>query len=69
VGNSIYRTTNGGANWTPQANPANHFLWGVSFVDADTGWAVGNFGTILHTTTGGRGPSTSSPANTFDRGL
>ena len=28
-------------------------LWGVTFVDANTGWAVGDDGVILHTTNGG----------------
>jgi photosystem II stability/assembly factor-like uncharacterized protein len=30
-------------------------LWGVSFIDANTGWAVGANGTILHTKNGGGG--------------
>lgn len=32
-----------------QGNP----LWGVCFTDADTGWVVGEVGTILRTTDGG----------------
>jgi photosystem II stability/assembly factor-like uncharacterized protein len=28
-------------------------LWGVDFIDSSTGWAVGTFGTILHTVDGG----------------
>ncbi len=34
---------------TPQGNP----LEDVTFVDADNGWAVGRYGTIVHTTDGG----------------
>ncbi len=40
-------------NGTRQPSGTNNFLYGVSFVDANTGWAVGAGGTILHTTTGG----------------
>src|SRR5262249_34022163 len=33
--------------------PSGEDLFGVSFVDAQTGWAVGSGGTILHTTDDG----------------
>ena len=33
--------------------PQGNWLFGVSFVDANTGTAVGGLGTILHTTDGG----------------
>ena len=48
---SILRTTNGGANWTKQAEsivPSR-----VSLVDTLQGWIVGARGAILHTTDGG----------------
>jgi photosystem II stability/assembly factor-like uncharacterized protein len=52
-GGLILRTTDGGVTWTRQSTGTNNFLYGVSFVDSNTGWAVGSGGTILHTTTGG----------------
>ena len=36
-------------NPLPQGNP----LVSVSFIDSETGWAIGNLGTILKTTNGG----------------
>src|SRR5262249_27485029 len=50
---TILRTVDGGATWTPQFSGTSAFLNSVSFVDANTGWLVGDKGTILHTTTGG----------------
>lgn len=50
--NTILRTTDGGATWRRQGPPAGR-LSGVSFVDATTGVAVGDYGTILQTTDGG----------------
>ena len=48
-------------NPLPQGNPLNR----VSFVDANTGTAVGDFGTILRTTDGGATwtPQTSGTTN------
>ncbi len=51
-GGLILRTTDGGITWTRQLAGTSPLL-GVSFVDADTGTAVGAEGTILHTTDGG----------------
>lgn len=48
------RTTDGGQNWVPQQSGTTMDLWGVSFSDADNGFAVGNWGTILRTTDGGQ---------------
>jgi photosystem II stability/assembly factor-like uncharacterized protein len=56
--NIILRTTDGGATWQPQISSSNRALLGVFFIDANTGWAVGEAGTILHTTTGGEPRST-----------
>jgi hypothetical protein len=42
-----------GAHWMPQGSWTSNFLRGVSCVDVNTCTAVGNFGTILRTNTGG----------------
>jgi photosystem II stability/assembly factor-like uncharacterized protein len=55
IGNSstIYKTTNGGSDWSLQ-NLANlPTLRSVYFTDANTGYAVGDSGTILKTSNGG----------------
>jgi photosystem II stability/assembly factor-like uncharacterized protein len=58
---TILRSTDGGTSWTLQETGTTAALFAVSFVDANTGWAVG-FGIfnsespispILHTTDGG----------------
>lgn len=48
----IFHTTDGGVNWTLQFTHTVR-LFGVSFYDQNTGWAVGDFESILHTTDGG----------------
>jgi photosystem II stability/assembly factor-like uncharacterized protein len=51
----ILHTTDGGTNWT-QSNfyfSNFHNLKAFSFIDAKTGWVVGDAGVILHTTNGG----------------
>jgi photosystem II stability/assembly factor-like uncharacterized protein len=61
---SLIHTTDGGASWSVQetarwqyipdhTEPAAPSLNAVHFIDASTGWAVGDDGTILHTTRGG----------------
>ncbi len=56
------RTTDGGATWTPQTSGVTDDLLGVTFVDAEHGWAVGgeeieygnaSVGVIVNTTDGG----------------
>lgn len=48
------KTTDGGANWNTQTSGTSYDLRGVNFpADAQTGYAVGNRGTILKTTSGG----------------
>src|ERR1041384_332137 len=47
------KPTNGGVIWTPQTSGPPNNLRRVSFVDSNTGWAVGASGTILMTTDGG----------------
>ncbi len=41
------------AQWVPQNSGTTQNLNKVQFVDANTGWAVGDSGTILHTTNAG----------------
>ena len=48
---TILRTTDGGTTWTSQTSGTTSDLWDVSFIDANTGIAVG--GTILRTIDGG----------------
>ena len=49
----IVRTDDGGQNWTQQATGKEDTLHDIYFVDADNGWAVGQYGMILHTSDGG----------------
>ncbi len=49
----ILRTTNGGIDWDTMSAPASsYYLRAVDFV-GNKGWAVGRFGTIIHTDDGG----------------
>src|SRR5207302_4253075 len=56
---TILRTTDGGNSWVPQSSGTGNTLFGVSFIDANTGTAVGGScgiggeSTILKTTNGG----------------
>src|SRR5205823_779178 len=52
AGGVIYRTTDGGGSWVQKAT-APQGLNGLFFVDANTGYAVGNANTVLKTTDGG----------------
>jgi photosystem II stability/assembly factor-like uncharacterized protein len=52
VGSGILRTTDAGSTWTQQTSAATA-LSGVSFVNANSGTAVGYGGTILRTVNGG----------------
>jgi photosystem II stability/assembly factor-like uncharacterized protein len=49
----MLKTTNGGTNWSPLTSGTDNLLTSVHFTDANTGWAVGVFGTIRKTTDGG----------------
>ncbi len=53
VTGEIYRTTDGGESWTPQFSPMNGPIMDLKFSGRHNGWAVGNYGGILHTTNGG----------------
>ena len=49
----VARTTDGGQTWTRHDSDTGRFLWDVVFFDAMKGWAVGSFGTTLHSHDGG----------------
>lgn len=54
INNLIYRTTNGGINWTlPSSGISNHALNSIDFYDKLNGIAVGNYGNYYITTNGG----------------
>ncbi|MFH1010507.1 MAG: hypothetical protein V1784_04645 [bacterium] len=44
---TILHTTNGGEDWKSHNIPNIKVLHSVAFVDTNTGWVVGNVGTIL----------------------
>ncbi len=49
----IHRTSNGGAVWTIMFDTTNIGLRGIFFANVNTGWAVGNGGTVKYTTNTG----------------
>ena len=51
--------TQDGKNWIGQSNDFNYALYDVTFFDWFEGWAVGEGGTIIHTTNGGGNGSVS----------
>jgi photosystem II stability/assembly factor-like uncharacterized protein len=53
-GNSIYATTNGGRTWRLQLARRDTMIDAISFADLRHGFAIGNEGTVLRTTDGGR---------------
>ena len=68
----ILKTTNGGSSWSVQSTGSSFALYGVSFTDANNGWAVGGYvnwpndypmtyGAIQRTTNGGA--SWTTPVN------
>ena len=50
----VQLTTDGGKTWTDQPTNIPDILEDIFFMDANTGWAVGENGIILHTTNGGK---------------
>ena len=50
---SFVKTTNGGSNWVALSSGTYQILNSVYFTDANTGYTVGDVGTILKTTNGG----------------
>ena len=53
----ILKTTDGGNNWDELKRGTNDPLNSVFFPDANTGYVVGDYGTILKTTNGGGFPT------------
>jgi photosystem II stability/assembly factor-like uncharacterized protein len=53
MGGEILRSTNGGVNWGQLSNGNDMWFWDVKFSDANTGLAVGEYGTMFKTTNGG----------------
>jgi len=49
----IVHTTDGGLTWSPQKPFGHKPLQAVTFIDASTGWTVGDGGTVQHTSDGG----------------
>ncbi len=67
---TIIKTIDGGDTWTPQDAGVSIVFRGVTFVDADNGWVVGENGTILHTGNGGLNWSQQPVATTDEfRGI
>ena len=66
VGDSgaIYKTYDAGSNWQAQQSGIFTRLNGVHFLDLDYGFAVGDNGTLLRTTTGGE-PVTQLNENSY----
>ena len=54
---AIYKTVDAGGSWLPQQSTVSARLNDVHFLDPDWGYAVGNGGTILKTTSGGEPPT------------
>ncbi len=53
VENTLFGNPGGGLLWQALDSGTSENLNGVSFVDSQTGWVVGNLGTLLATTDGG----------------
>lgn len=50
----IWHSTTSGTRWVEQATPTGSwYLRSLDFIDNKVGWAVGKYGTILHTRDGG----------------
>jgi photosystem II stability/assembly factor-like uncharacterized protein len=61
----IWRSTNGGANWSSVGAPANAYYLRALDFSGDHGWAVGRFGSVIRTLDAGATWSfQSNPATT-----
>jgi photosystem II stability/assembly factor-like uncharacterized protein len=49
----IYSTTDAGITWDAQFSPLTLPVWGLHFVDKNSGWAFNGLGNIVHTPNGG----------------
>lgn len=73
TGTDTYYTSNGGTSWT--SNPANidwNWIYDMSFLNATTGWTVGDgltMGYIFHTTNGGTSWSYQDSTANFYYGI
>jgi photosystem II stability/assembly factor-like uncharacterized protein len=63
----IINTTDGGISWNSQISGTTNNLFSIHFADSQTGWAVGNAGTVLKTNDGGTNwiPQESSSTSSF----
>jgi photosystem II stability/assembly factor-like uncharacterized protein len=52
---TVLKTADAGAHWTPQTPGVPNWLHSVTFVDSAHGWTVGEHGTILVTGNSGAG--------------
>ncbi len=52
-GANVYKTTDGGATWSPQVSGTSKLLASVSFSSPTDGFVVGDQGRVIHTTDGG----------------
>jgi len=50
---AVYKSTDGGANWSALSTGSGAWLFGVHFVDANLGFASGSAATVLRTVDGG----------------
>ncbi len=50
---NVYKTTDGGATWSPQVSGTSKLLASVSFSSPTDGFVVGDQGRVIHTTDGG----------------
>jgi hypothetical protein len=64
-GGRIYYTTDSGTNWYLQYTADSHDLYTIAFYDSTHGFAMGNSGTILTTTSGGTVTNVQSGPITF----
>ena len=49
----IKKTSDGGQSWVEQLNAPDDWIYGIDFIDANTGWVSGQEGNIFNTTDGG----------------
>ncbi|MCC7437856.1 MAG: hypothetical protein IT211_05110, partial [Armatimonadetes bacterium] len=49
----IYRTEDGGMTWKEIVSPTTNPIYAMHFINAQEGWAVGAWNTVIHTSDGG----------------
>ncbi len=59
---NIFRTINSGREWQSLSKGTAVTLNNSCFIDNDTGWVVGDWGTLLHTTNGGNDWQIQTPS-------